>query len=256
MGQLDGQVAIITGASRGIGRFMAHEFAKEGADIVVAARSETQPHEKLPGTIYSTADEVRALGRRALPVKCDLTLDEDIAGVVDLTMKEFGRIDAVINNAGILFPGKLVDLPIKRFDLTWRVNVRGAVLLTKLALPHMAAGGGGSVVFISSSSADELSPGDMSYALSKDALRTLARGWAREVAEDNVTMFSLSPRAWVITPGVTFWNDPSELPQDQIEPEEWMGWAGIYLLSEEAKQYSGRHFYSDEIVKEYARRVV
>lgn len=233
---------------------MAREFAKEGADIVVAARSETQPHERLPGTIYDTADEVRALGRRALPVRCDLTVDEDVAAVVEETMREFGRIDIVVNNAGILFPGKLVDLPMKRFDLTWRINLRGAVLLTRLALPHMIGQRSGTVIFISSSSADELAPGDISYGLSKAALRILAAGWAKEVADQNIAMFSLSPRAWVITPGVTFWNDPSQLPQDQIEPEEWMGWAGVYRASDAAKQYNGRHFFSDDIVKNHLKR--
>ncbi len=256
MGQLDGKVAVITGASRGIGRFMAHEFAREGADIVVAARSEVQPHEKLPGTIYATADEVRALGRRALPVKLDLSSDDDIENTVNATLAEFGKIDILVNNAGILFPGKLVDIVMKRIDLTWRVNVRGALLLTKLFLPHMIkAGNGGCVQFISSSSADEISSGDVSYALSKQALRVLATGWAKETAEYEITMFSLSPRAWVVTPGVTFWNDPADLPQDQIEPDEWMGWAGIWLASEAARPPSGRHFFSDEIVKEYARRV-
>ena len=68
-------------------------------------------------------------------------------------------------------------------------------------------------------------------------------------------MFSLSPRAWVVTPGVTFWNDPADLPQDQIEPDEWMGWAGIWLASDEAKPHAGRHFFSDEIVKDYAKRM-
>jgi citronellol/citronellal dehydrogenase len=255
MGQLDGKVAVITGASRGIGRFMALEFAKEGADVVVAARSEVQPHEKLPGTIYTTADEVRALGRRALPVKLDLSDDDDIEHAVEATIAEFGRVDILVNNAGILFPGRLVDMVMKRIDLTWRVNVRGALLLTKLFLPHMIRAKSGTVIFISSSSADELAPGDMSYALSKAALRTLAEGWAKEVADDNIAMFSLSPRAWVVTPGVTFWNDPADLPQDQIEPDEWMGWAGIWLASDAAKQYTGRHFFSDEVVKEHARRV-
>lgn len=255
MGQLDGKVAVITGASRGIGRFMAHEFAKEGADIVIAARSEEQPHEKLPGTIYATADEVKALGRRALAVKCDLSSDDDIENVANQALAEFGKVDILVNNAGILFPGKLVDMVMKRIDLTWRVNVRGALLLTKLLLPSMLKAKDGTVIFISSSSADTLDPGDISYALSKDALRTLATGWSKETIDDNVRMFSLSPRAWVVTPGVTFWNDPKDLPADQIEPDEWMGWAGIWLASDAAKAYHGQHFFSDDVVKQHANRV-
>src|SRR5687767_6568019 len=116
-GELDGQVALVTGASRGVGYYMALELAKAGADIVVAARTEEVRDPKLPGTIYSAAEEIRGLGRQALPVKVDVSKDEEIEAAVQQTLAEFGRIDVLVNNAGIMFPGNLVDVPIRRWDL-------------------------------------------------------------------------------------------------------------------------------------------
>jgi citronellol/citronellal dehydrogenase len=101
---LAGKVAIVTGSSRGIGKDIALAFATEGADIVVAARSESQPDPRLPGTIHETAQEVEALGRRALAVKTDVTDEEQIAAMVQRTLDTFGRIDILLNNAAILVP--------------------------------------------------------------------------------------------------------------------------------------------------------
>src|SRR5437588_5136257 len=113
---LKGRVAVVTGASRGIGKALALRLAREGADVVVAAKSEISS-EKLPGTIYDTADEVRAVGRRALAVPTDVRSDDAVRSMMEKTIAEFGRVDILINNAGALWWQKVVDTPPKRFDL-------------------------------------------------------------------------------------------------------------------------------------------
>src|SRR3989337_1231404 len=153
--KLKDRVAIITGASRGVGKFVAVELAKEGCHIVVAARTEQEADPKLPGTIYATAEELRSLGVRALPVRTDATDEESVRAMVEATLAEFGRIHILINNAGIMFPGRLWEIPIKRWDLVTRVNVRGTVLCCQAVLPHMIEQRQGVIINISSIAADQ-----------------------------------------------------------------------------------------------------
>jgi citronellol/citronellal dehydrogenase len=250
---LAGKVALITGASRGIGRYIALELAKNGADIVVAARSETQPHEKLPGTIYSTADEVRAFGRKAFPVRADLTKDEDIEALAQTTLAEFGQVDFLVNNAAILFPGKYHELPFKRFDLTYRLVLRAPALLTHMLLPKMIERKTGTVINISSVAADMSGADDIAYAMWKIALRKMAEGLAVENKDDGITAFSLSPVNAVATPGYTFWNPPESIPPEILEPEDLMGRAAVFLCTDAAKPFSGQHFYSRPLLETHAK---
>ncbi len=243
---LEGKVALITGASRGIGHFMAREFAKAGADIVVAARSEEQADARLPGTIHSVAEEIRAMGRRALPVRIDVTNDEQIEQGVRRAIDEFGRIDILVNNAGIMAPSLLTDLSLKRWDLIMRVNVRGAVAMTKAVLPHMMERRAGTIIYISSRGAQMSGAGNISYSVSKLSLEKIAQGLAEEVKDYGITAFGLSPSALVLTPGHYFVRGDGPPPEGvAIEPPEQMGQAGVFLCSEAARPLSGRTFYSD-----------
>src|SRR3972149_10784000 len=142
---LSGQVAVVTGASRGIGRAIALEFARAGADIVVAARSSEKPPSKLPGTIEETARQVEAAGRRpsgrpsgrALAVPMDVTDEAQVQAMAQRTLDEFGRADILVNNAGISFPAPFSQTPLKRWDLALNVNLRGPIMCTQAFLPHM-----------------------------------------------------------------------------------------------------------------------
>jgi NAD(P)-dependent dehydrogenase (short-subunit alcohol dehydrogenase family) len=250
---LAGKVALVTGASRGIGEYIAVELAKTGADVIVAARSETQPHEKLPGTIYTTAEQVEQQGRRALPVRADLTSDDDIQALADTALKNFGRVDILVNNAAILFPGKFHELPFKRFDLTYRLVLRAPALLTHLLLPAMIERGAGTVINLSSISADQSGAGDVAYAMWKIALRKMAEGIAEENKDTGVTAFSLSPVEGVATPGLLFWNPIETIPPETLEPPDLIGRAAVFLCTDRAKPYSGRHFYTKDLLNGPAR---
>jgi citronellol/citronellal dehydrogenase len=120
---LRGRVAVVTGASRGIGRALAIRLAQEGADVAVAAKSE-QSTERLPGSVHETADAIRALGRRALAVPTDVREEEAIRNLIDRTVAELGRIDILVNNAGAIWTQPILQTPPRRFDLTLPATMR------------------------------------------------------------------------------------------------------------------------------------
>jgi citronellol/citronellal dehydrogenase len=140
MMSLEGKVAIVTGSSRGIGKAIALALAEEGVDIVAAARTTDANPVSLPGTVDTTAAEVRALGRRAIGVRMDLTKEEDIEEMMRKTLEEFGRVDILVNNAGISFNGTILELPVKRWDLVMNVNLRGAYLKEWQHPEHFVSG--------------------------------------------------------------------------------------------------------------------
>jgi 3-oxoacyl-[acyl-carrier protein] reductase len=249
--KLEGKVAIITGASRGVGRFMATELAREGCNIVVAARTEQEADPKLPGTISATADELRSLGVKAIPVRTDVTDEESVRAMVRQALDEFGRIDILINNAGVMSPGRLWEIPIKRWDLVTRVNVRGAVLCCQAVIPHMIERGDGVIINISSIAADQVGAANASYSVTKQALRKLSESLADEVREFGVRVFALSPEGLVITPGTMYHRLPEQVPAGPfVEAPEAMGQAAIFLCGEDAKPLSGQHFYSRALLRE------
>jgi citronellol/citronellal dehydrogenase len=178
MDALRGKVAVVVGASRGIGRAMAAGFARAGADVVVAAKSD-RPAPRLPGTIHDAAADVRAAGRRALAVKCDVRKDEDVEGMVAKTLEAFGRIDVVVHNAGALWWKPVLETPMRRFDLVNQVNVRGAFLCVTAALRKMSAG---HFVLVSPPVELDALPGRVAYCVSKFGMTMLAQGLAKELA--------------------------------------------------------------------------
>ena len=136
MFNLKNKVIFITGASRGIGREMALRFAKEGASIVIAAKT-IEPHPKLPGTIYSVAEEIKELGGKALPLHVDVCDVSEIQQAVDATIKHFGQIDILINNASAIHHSKYSGNSCKAFDLMMSVNVRATFMCSQACIPHL-----------------------------------------------------------------------------------------------------------------------
>lgn len=243
---LEGRVAIITGASRGIGKALALRLAEEGADIVVAAKSE-HSRDKLPGNIYDTAEEVRARGRRSLSVKVDVREEEDIANMVQRTMDEFGRIDILINNAGALWWKPVLETPAKRFDLVVGVNVRGAFLCSYHVLPHMKAQRWGHIINMAPGISGHASPGMVAYMISKMGMARLAIGIAEEHRADNIAANALWPVTPIETAAVinnhlgdrTVWRTP-----------EIMCDATMAILRQEPSQCTGRQLTDEEILQE------
>ena len=189
---LSGQVALITGASRGIGKVIALALANAGADIVVAAKSE-KSRDSLPGSIHQTADEIRALGRRALAVKTNVRKAEDVEAMVQAGIAKFGRIDILLNNAGAMFWRPVAQTPPKRFDLMMEVNVRAAYLASHFVLPHMLERRSGCIVQMSPPLDLAMMAGKTPYCISKFGMSLLAMGMAQEVGKADIRSCALWP---------------------------------------------------------------
>ncbi len=192
MSELQERVAIVTGASRGIGRALALGLARAGCHVVIAAKSTTST-EKLPGSIFTVAAEVEALGALALPVQADLRDERQIEDLTAKTLEHFGRIDLLINNAGALHWSNLLDTPAKRFDLVMSVNARAAFLCCRAVLPAMIARRWGHIINMSPPLDLSMVPGRIAYSISKLGMTLLSLGLAEEVRSHNIAVNSLWP---------------------------------------------------------------
>ncbi len=186
------RVAIITGASRGIGRAIALGLARQGCHIVIAAKS-VESTDKLPGSIYTVAKEVEDCGARALPVQIDVRDADQIDALAAKTMAQFGRIDILINNAGALWWQPLVDTPAKRFDLVVGVNARASFLTCRAVVPHMRERRWGHIINMSPPIDLKVVPGKIAYFISKFGMTLLSHGLAEEVRPWNIGVNSLWP---------------------------------------------------------------
>ncbi|MFN8628499.1 MAG: SDR family NAD(P)-dependent oxidoreductase [Candidatus Binatia bacterium] len=216
---LTGAVAVVTGASRGIGRAAALAFARAGAHVVCTARSTAAAPSKIPGTIDDVAEQVRALGRGALAVCCDIREEEQVEALARSTMERFGRIDILVNNAAVNFRAPFAETPMKRWDLVLDVNLRGSVLCTKAVLPHMRTRGSGSIVNVSSGAVNpELASGIVPYAVSKAGLEMLTRALALELRPRRIAVNGLRIESSVASEGAVFFN-PQAVSSDWDTPE-------------------------------------
>jgi len=194
---LKNKVAIITGASRGVGKACALKLAAEGVKVVVAAKTVVS-HERTPGTIHDTVAEIKALGSDALAVQTNVRFEEQIVHLVQQTMQAFGRIDIVINNAGAIMFMPVEEMPVKRFDLMMQLNYRAPFILCHEAIPHMKKNQSGAIINMSpptqlGSLAAEQWSGRTCYLMSKFGMSNLTCGLAEELKSDNISVNSLWP---------------------------------------------------------------
>jgi citronellol/citronellal dehydrogenase len=211
------KVAVVTGASRGIGKAIAVALAAAGADVVCTARSSEASPSKLPGTIDQAAREVEALGRRALAIPMNLAKNEEIEAMVRRTLAEFGRVDILVNNAAVSAPGSFLDVPPKHWDLVMNVNVRGVYLCTKAFLPTMIDQRSGCIINISSYASQVVGDWGLAYSVSKAALERMTTGLAAELRSYDIAVNALQIERFVasegfvyLTPGANHstWDDP------------------------------------------------
>ncbi|HUI25689.1 MAG TPA: SDR family oxidoreductase [Candidatus Kryptonia bacterium] len=180
------KVAFITGASRGIGKQLAVDFAARGYDVVCVARSTGEKPTKLPGTVDETAELVRRHGRRALALGVDLQVEEQLRDAVDRTYRELGRIDVLLNNAAIAIPGPTLPQPMRKWRLAMEINVNAPLALMMAACPRMTQGDGGHVINVSSEAAVFPEFGRASYTVSKAALESLNQCMAYELKDAKI----------------------------------------------------------------------
>ena len=233
---LSGKTAIVTGGSRGIGKAISLALARAGANIVIAARSEEEPP-SLPGTIYKTAEEIKELGGKALPVRCDVTAPDEVQNMVEKTMSTFGAIDILVNNAGVLHGATFLETEISDFENIWRVNVLGVFLCTRTVLPIMMQRKSGSIVNISSGLADSTIPMNSAYSASKAGLNRMMLKLAVEVAEHNIAVNLLYP-GMIRSEGMIIRARAEIL--ETLPPPSIAGPPAVWLAAQDAASYTGK----------------
>jgi citronellol/citronellal dehydrogenase len=245
---LHGRVALVTGASRGIGKALALRLAREGAGVVVAAKSE-RASELLPGSIHETVAEIRALGGRAIAVPTDVRDEEAVRRMVERAIEEFGRLDILVNNAGAIWVQPILQTPPKRFDLVMGVNVRAAFLACHYALPHMVKQKWGHVLNMCPRLSPGPSPGKVAYMISKLGMTYVALGLAAEHAADNIAGNSLWPRTIVESQASINWNMAE---RSQWRRPEIVCDASMAIFAQEPRTCSGRQWIDEEALAELA----
>lgn len=263
MGKLDSRVAIVTGASRGIGKAIAKLFAAEGAKVVCAARSLHEGDHKLfEGSLTTTVSEITAAGGIALAVQTDLSKEEDCIQLVAKAREAFGPVDILINNAAVSYFVPIKDMTLKQWDTSWAVGPRAIFILTKLVLPDMINRRSGAIVNISSGAA--IGPGrgpyknrepsaysGTKYGAQKAAIERFTQGLAEEVYQYGISVAALSPSQVVVTPGTLYFGMARGPNDPRAEPVELMARAALLLVTEPLDKVTGRVTYSQAILREF-----
>jgi citronellol/citronellal dehydrogenase len=257
----EGKVALLTGASRGIGVGIARRFAAEGARVAVVARSLKAEDSSVPGSLEETVELVRSEGGEAIPVVANLADPaEDYDKIVDQVGKAFGTVDILINNAAANFYHPFEEVTEKRFRLIVEANFRAPLVLAQKVLPAMRDKGAGWILNISSASSrlparhpSEGSTGPTLYAATKAALDRATAGLAQEYYEQNIAFNSLAPQSAVRTPALAqYYPDMSD---DEAEPIETMAEAAFLLCSDRPQDCTGYITRSLSLIKALGRPV-
>jgi len=262
MGKLDGRVAIVTGASRGIGMAIAKLFAAEGASVVCTARTLKEgDHRLLEGSLTTTVSAIQSAGGSALAVQGDLSKEEDCAMLVATARQAFGPVDVLVNNAAVSYFFPIKDMTIKQWDTSWAVGPRAIFILTKEVLSDMLERRRGAIVNISSSGA--IGPGrgpykgpppvrsGAKYGAQKAAIERFSQGLAEELYQHDISVTALSPSQLVVTPGTLFFKMANAPDDPRAEPPEMMARATLLLATEPLGKVTGRVTYSQQILKEF-----
>jgi citronellol/citronellal dehydrogenase len=245
--RLANRVVFITGASRGIGRACALACAREGADLVIAAKTEVADNPRLPGTIHDVAREVMVLGRRALALKLDVRDADACEAAVAEAVARFGRVDALVHNAGALYWADVAETPVKRFDLVVGVNVRAAFVLSHAVLPGMIERSYGHIVTMSPPVDASAVAHHGAYAVSKFGMTLLALAIAEETRGKNVTAHAL----WPATAIESYATKNFGLGGPELwRKAEIVADATVALLAREPSARAGRAWIDEDVLRE------
>lgn len=211
--ELAGRTAIVTRASRGMGKAIALALAEAGCNVVVCARAA-----KSDSPLLGVADEIKKLGRQSLAVKANVAEESDVENIIRQAMNEFGHIDILVNNAGITNTESFLDITIRRWDLIISVNLGGTFLCTKAVLPYMIKQGSGSIINMSSVLAQRIQY-SIPYGVSKAAIERFTLGLAREMRKHNIAVSCIRPNFVKTETVISFMQDADT--RDWETPEMW-----------------------------------
>ena len=246
-GSLRGKTVFITGASRGIGKAIGLRAARDGAHVVIAAKTE-QPHPKLPGTIHSAAEEMVAAGGRALAVACDIRQEDQVRLAIARAVETFGGIDVLVNNASAISLTDTAATPIRRFDLMHEVNARGTFLCSQHALPHLQRSANAHVLNIApplNLAARWFAP-HVAYTMAKYGMSMCALGMAAEWKPLGIAVNCLWPRTVIATAALALL---PHIDPDGCRTPEIMADAAHAILVRDARACTGNFFLDDDVLR-------
>ncbi len=246
---LEGKTLFITGASRGIGKAIALRAARDGANVVVVAKT-AEPHPKLPGTIHTAAAEIEAAGGRALAVATDIRFDEQVEAAVSKAVERFGGIDILVNNASAIHLAGTLAMPMKRYDLMFDINARGSFLCIQKCLPHLSKAANPHVLSLSPPLKMEprwfASQG--AYALSKYAMSVWVLGMAEELRGDGIAVNALWPRTAIDTEAIRL--IMGDDMRRRCRTPEIVADAAHAILTRDSRSFTGHFCIDEEILGE------
>jgi citronellol/citronellal dehydrogenase len=245
---------LITGGSRGIGLAIALRAARDGANVTIAAKT-TVPHPKLPGTIFTAAEEIERAGGRALAVECDIRDEAAVRSAVEQTVHRFGGLDILVNNASAISLTGTLETPMKRFDLMMGVDVRGTFLCSQACLPHLlqAARAGGNPHILTLSPPLNMDPKwfapHVAYTIAKYGMSMCVLGMAEEFRGNGIGVNALWPRSVIATSAIAMIPGASEQVDGMRKPEI-VADAAHAILVRDARTTTGRFFIDEEALAE------
>ena len=248
MPDLKGKTLFISGGSRGIGLAIALRAARDGANVVIAAKT-AEPHPKLPGTIYTAAEAIEKAGGRALPIQTDIRDEDQVMTAVEQAVERFGGIDILVNNASAISLTGTLETPMKRFDLMMGINLRGTYLCSRAAIPHLKRAANPHILTLSPPL--NLNPRwfgpHVAYTIAKYGMSMCVLGMAEELKPDGIAVNALWPRTTIATAALQI--IPGAQPEAGRKPEI-MADAAHYILSRDSRSLTGRFLIDEEVLRE------
>jgi len=240
---------VITGGSRGIGLAIAKKFAKEGANIAILAKTDI-PHPKLPGTIFTASKEIDDLGGKSLPIKTDLRFEDQIEDSINKVVSSFGSIDILINNASAINLFNSETLPLKKFDLMQKINVRGTYFCSKVCLPYLKKSNNPHILNLSPPI--NLKPkwfeNFTAYTISKYSMSMVALGMSAEYKKYNIAVNCLWTKTAINTSALAMLG--GFVSPEQCRKPEIVADAAHCVLSKNSKECTGNYFIDENILRE------
>ncbi len=254
-GLLAGKVAVITGASRGIGEALAIRYAMEGAKVVVSARTLNEGDHKFAGSIQSVVERITGSGGEALGVRADLAIAEHREQLIQQTIDRFGQVDILVNNAAVTYFAPISQFQEKHFNLMQEVQVFAPLHLSQLAMPSMMERGEGWILNISSHAAihpakDSGGRGGTVYGMCKAALERFSTGLAAETFQQNIAVNAISP-GLVATPGVVHHKLITPESEGRVVPVENMAEACLRLCHGNPQEITGKVTYAVDVLRDF-----
>ncbi len=249
MTNLAGRTLFITGATRGIGEAIALRAAADGANIVIAAKTD-RPHPRLPGTLTTAAEAVEAAGGSALPIKLDIRDEHAVADAMKHAAEHFGGIDILVNNASAIWLAPTPDVPMKRFDLMFGVNVRGTFVCSQAALAYLSQAENPHILNLSpplNINSDWFAP-HLAYTMSKYGMSMCVLGMAQEFRDRGIAVNALWPRTVIATAALAMLG--GKIKPENCRKPEILADAAHAILTRPAKSTSGNFFIDDDILTE------